>query len=256
MGGDWRAGDWPTPMFRVTLGSRSKFGHTSFADSETNGPWGSALVQEFIPFFEAKFKSAVSASRGRFLHGHSSGGWSTLWLQLQFPEFFGGTWSTAPDPVDFSRFQIVNIYESENMYWDSFGRPYPVARSDGKVLGSIRDVSQVERVLGRGNGGQWDAFFAVFSPRDPVTKMPVPLFDKVTGEIDEKVVEYWKRFDICKFLRERPELLTSESLRGKVHVICGNEDNYYLDGACRSLRKLVDTANQRDSSALGAAPVP
>lgn len=158
MGDDWRSGDWPMPMFRVTLGSRSKFGHTSFADSAVNGPWGSALTQEFIPFFEAKFKSVVSAPRGRFLHGHSSGGWSTLWLQLQFPEFFSGTWSTAPDPVDFSRFQIVNIYESENMYWDSFGRPIPTNRCDGQVIGSIRDENQLEHVFARGNGGQWDAF--------------------------------------------------------------------------------------------------
>ncbi|GLD97659.1 hypothetical protein PINS_up006349 [Pythium insidiosum] len=55
MGDDWKAGKWPTPMLRVTLGSRFKFGHTSFADSETNGPWGTALVSEFIPYLESKF---------------------------------------------------------------------------------------------------------------------------------------------------------------------------------------------------------
>lgn len=158
MGDAWRSGDWPTPMFRVTLGSRSKFGHTSFADSEANGPWGSALVQELIPFFEAKFTSAVSAPRGRFLHGHSSGGWATLWLQLQFPECFGGTWSTAPDPVDFSHFQIASIYESDSMYWDPSGCPILTYRCDGRVLGSIRDENQIERVFARANGGQWDAF--------------------------------------------------------------------------------------------------
>lgn len=158
MGSDWQAGKWSTPMLRVTLGSRFKFGHTSFADSETNGPWGTALVQEFIPYFEGKYPTAVCGAHGRFLHGHSSGGWSTLWLQLQFPEVFGGTWSTAPDPVDFSNFQIVNIYEAENMYWDPHGRPYPSYRNDGQILCSIRDENLIERVYTRGNGGQWDAF--------------------------------------------------------------------------------------------------
>ncbi|RLN94071.1 hypothetical protein BBJ28_00015321 [Nothophytophthora sp. Chile5] len=242
MGQEWQEGRWPTPMLRVTLGSRFKFGHTSFADTEANGPWGTALVSELIPYLESKY-SAVSKPSGRFLHGHSSGAWSTLWLQLQFPDFFGGTWSSAPDPVDFSRFQVVNIYEAENAYWDPNGHPYPTSRSSGLVTCSNRDENLVERVYGRGNGGQWDAFvsarnhFALFSPRDG-SGMPIPLFDKVSGAIDRDVAVYWERYDICKFLSQRPELLTTKLL-GKVHVICGDEDTYYLDGACRSLQKLV-----------------
>lgn len=161
MGAEWQAGLWPTPMIRVTLGSRFKFGHTSFADTEVNGPWGTALVTEFIPFLESKF-AAVKAARGRFLHGHSSGGWATLWLQLQFPDFFGGTWSSAPDPVDFSKFQVVNIYEADNMYWDRSGYPYPTSRSNGKVTCTNRDENLLERVYARGNGGQWDAFVRRF----------------------------------------------------------------------------------------------
>lgn len=157
MGQDWQAGRWPTPMLRVTLGSRFKFGHTSFADTEANGPWGTALVTEFIPYLESLYP-AIPSVGSRFLHGHSSGAWATLWLQLQFPDFFGGTWSSAPDPVDFSRFQVVNIYEAENAYWDANGNPYPTSRSNGLTTCSNRDENLVERVYGRGNGGQWDAF--------------------------------------------------------------------------------------------------
>ncbi|RLN73119.1 hypothetical protein BBO99_00009536, partial [Phytophthora kernoviae] len=214
MGQEWQAGRWPMPMLRVTLGSRFKFGHTSFADTDTNGPWGTALVTEFIPFLESKFP-AVPVSTGRFLHGHSSGGWSTLWLQLQFPDFFGGTWSSAPDPVDFSRFQVFNIYEADNAYWDANGHPYPTSRSNGLVICSSRDENLVERVYGRGNGGQWDAFFALFSPRG-ADGMPIPLFDKVSGVINRDVAKYWERYDVCKFLQKRQELLTTK-LRGKVH---------------------------------------
>ncbi|KAG1701641.1 hypothetical protein DVH05_010945 [Phytophthora capsici] len=249
MGQDWKAGRWPTPMLRVTLGSRFKFGHTSFADTETNGPWGTALVSEFIPYLES-FYPAIPSAAGRFLHGHSSGGWSTLWLQLQFPDFFGGTWSSAPDPVDFSRFQVVNIYEAENAYWDADGHPYPTSRSNGLTTCSNRDENLVERVYGRGNGGQWDAFFALFSPRG-ANGMPIPLFDKVSGDINSDVAKYWERFDICKFLKKRPELLLTK-LRGKVHVFCGIEDTYYLDFACRSLQKLVGTSkvNSQDDSVV------
>lgn len=69
--------------------------------------------------------------------------------------------------------------------------------------------------------------------------MPIPLFDKATGEIDADVARSWEKYDICKFLAKRPKLLASSVLQGKIHVICGVEDNYYLNGACKSLRKLV-----------------
>ncbi|TMW63663.1 hypothetical protein Poli38472_002604 [Pythium oligandrum] len=237
MGDDWKEGRWPTPMIRVTLGSRFKFGHTSFSDTEVNGPWGSALVSEFIPYLESKFAMLASGS-GRFLHGHSSGGWATLWLQLHNPDFFGGTWSTAPDPVDFNHFQLINIYEAKNMYWDPHGQPYPTSRTDGAIDCSIRDENYAERVYSRGNGGQWDAFFAVFGPRDSKTGMPIPLFDKVSGAINRDVVAYWARFDICKLLRERGSGLLPR-LTNKIHVICGVEDTYYLDGACKSLHEII-----------------
>ncbi|TDH65857.1 hypothetical protein CCR75_004037 [Bremia lactucae] len=249
MGSKWKAGRWPMPMLRVTLGSRSKFGHTSFADTDANGPWGTALVTEFIPYIESLYPATPSAA-GRFLHGHSSGAWATLWLQLQFPDFFGGSWSSAPDPVDFSRFQVLNIYEAQNAYWDVSGHPYPTSRKNGVITCSNRDENLVERVLGRGNGGQWDTFFAVFGPRGS-DGMPIPLFDKLSGDINRDVANYWERFDICKLLEKQPKLLTTK-LRGKIHVICGVEDTYYLDFACRSLQEIVGSSNEnaQDGSAV------
>lgn len=67
---------------------------------------------------------------------------------------------------------------------------------------------------------------------------PEPLFDKVTGEINPDIAVYWKRFDICLYLRQNPAVL--ESLQGKLHVICGLEDNYYLDRACWILKGILE----------------
>lgn len=83
----------------------------------------------------------------------------------------------------------------------------------------------------------WWLQTALFSPRD-ADGMPIPLFDKVSGKIDHAIAQYWARFDICKFVSSHPELLDTK-LRGKVHVICGVEDTYYLNGACESLQQLV-----------------
>lgn len=135
------------------------------------------------------------------------------------------------------------------MYWDSVGRPYPVSRTDGDIDGFVRDENLFERVMGRGNGGQFDAFFAVFGPTQADGRTPVPLFDKCTGRIDRSVAEYYKAYDICLRLRNNPQEL--EQLAGKIHVICGDEDNYYLDRACRELQKLIEST--ADATAAAAA---
>ena len=90
------------PMIWVMLDESWATGTHEFADSANNGPWGTALTTEFIPSLEKKYRMDARPS-GRFLQGHSSGGWATLQLQINYPEIFGGTWSTSPDPSDFPR---------------------------------------------------------------------------------------------------------------------------------------------------------
>ena len=93
-------------MVHVYLDANFSTGHHVFADSINNGPWGKALTEEFIPYLERTYR-LIPQSRARFVTGHSSGGWSSLWLQVNYPDFFGGTWSTAPDPVDFRSFTFA-----------------------------------------------------------------------------------------------------------------------------------------------------
>ena len=108
-------------MIYVVLDPGCRTGHHTFADSDNNGPYGKSLIEELIPHIESKFR-AIGKPGARFVTGHSSGGWSSLWLQVTYPDFFGGTWSTAPDSVDFRDFQKVNVYDpKENMFVDAKG---------------------------------------------------------------------------------------------------------------------------------------
>jgi dipeptidyl aminopeptidase/acylaminoacyl peptidase len=109
-------------MLYVFLNAQFEWGHHEFADSRCNGPWGKALTQELIPALEEQF-GAVGEQRARFVTGHSSGGWSSLWLQVTYPDVFGGCWSTAPDPVDFRGFTGVDIYGFESAFVDPEGEP-------------------------------------------------------------------------------------------------------------------------------------
>ena len=95
-------------MIWVMLLEASPTGTHEFADSVNNGPWGKALTTELIPFLEKKYRMDAKPS-GRFLTGHSSGGWAALWLQVAYPDFFGGSWPTAPDPGDFRSFTQIDI---------------------------------------------------------------------------------------------------------------------------------------------------
>jgi len=42
-------------------------------------PRGEALVKEFIPYLESQFH-LIAKPEARIVTGHSSGGWSSLWL--------------------------------------------------------------------------------------------------------------------------------------------------------------------------------
>lgn len=229
-------------MIHVVLDPNCRLGHHVFADSDNNGPCGQALIEELIPLIEAKFRG-LGKPAGRFVTGHSSGGWSSLWLQVTYPDFFGGVWSTSPDPVDFRDFQKVNIYMLKtSLFTDDKGERRPLARMGGKPALYYKPFSDMEVVMGR--GGQLFSFEAVFSPRGP-DRQPLKLWDRQSGAVDPNVAEAWRRYDIRLILEQNwPKL--APRLAGKLHVYMGAEDTFYLDGATRllgeSLKKLGSDA--------------
>ncbi len=222
-------------FIRVLLDPSCPLGHHVFADSANNGPLGQALIDEFIPEFDGRFRS-VGVPAARFLTGHSSGGWSSLWLQVTYPDDFGGTWSTAPDPVDFRDFQRINIYAGDNMYFDEQGERRPLARAGNRVLLWYKDFADREWVLGP--GGQLHSFEAVFSPRDP-DGLPKLLWDRDTGEIDPEVAHSWEAYDI-RLILERNWSTLAPKLRGKLHVFMGDQDTFHLEGATILLKESLE----------------
>lgn len=226
------------PMIWVLLDESSATGTHEFADSVNNGPWGEALTAELMPHLEAKYRMDGQAS-GRFLLGHSSGGWATLWLQTRYPKLFGGTWSTSPDPSDFHDYTGVDLYApNANVYRASDGTLRPLMRNEGKVVASFEDFARLERVIGL-YGGQMASFEWVFSPRGADGR-PMPLFDRETGAVDPQVAAYWRQhYDIAERLRTQWPTLQRD-LDGKIHVIVGTADTFYLDGAARRLQAVLN----------------
>ena len=243
-GGQWQeitgprqADEGEAEFIRVMLSGQCRWGHHVYANSATNGPRGDALVEELIRYVDANFRT-VSAATARFVTGHSSGGWSSLWLQVSYPDVFGGVWSQAPDPVDFRDFQQINIYAEPpaNMYRDERGNRRPIARRGGRPVLWYDSFCRMDDVLGR--GGQMRSFEAVFSPRGSDGE-PQKLWDRATGQIDPKVAQAWWKYDIGVILTENWDTL-SPKLQGKLHITAGGMDTFYLEGAVRLLAQRLE----------------
>lgn len=217
----------------VELDPLCRLGHHVFADSANNGPCGEALVRELIPHLETTFRARAEPS-ARLVTGGSSGGWSSLWLQVAYPDFFGGCWSLAPDPVDFRDFQRIDLTKpNQNLFTEPDGKPRPLSRAGRGQPMLFKNFSDMESIMG--HGGQLESFEAVFSPRGPDGK-PRRLWDRTTGAIDFEVAQAWQQYDIrAKLEREWPTI--GPKLAGKLHLYTGDVDTFYLDGAARLLQK-------------------
>jgi hypothetical protein len=220
-------------MIHVFLNGACPTGHHEFADSVNNGPWGQALTTEFIPWLEKRFPM-IPKSSARFLTGHSSGGWSTLWLQVRYPDYFGGTWSTSPDPVDFRSFTGFDATPGsrDNVYRLRDGTLRNLASMGGREMLSVEDFVKRERVMGE-YGGQFSSFEWVFSPRAPDGRA-MPLFNRVTGNLDPDVLRAWQNYDI-RFILNQDWTRLGPKLRGKIHVFCGAVDTFRLNEATELL---------------------
>ncbi len=225
--------EWPAPplegvpMLMVYPDPSWPSGHCGFADSDNNGPCGQAFVEELIPAIEREFRG-IGEPGARLLAGHSTGGWSALWLMTSHPDSFGYAWVASPDPVDFRDFMGIDLYHpGANLFYDEQGRMRPFCRiGNAWTIGFTKEHSDRERVL---RGGVLSFFEALYSPKGP-DGLPVPLWDRESGAVRPEVAQAWARFDIGRILHERWTEL-GPKLDGKLAITMGEQDTFLLQGS-------------------------
>ena len=232
---DWTGPDFPR-MVMIEIQHANPYYDDSYAVNSANlGPYGDAITYELIPEVEKQFR-CLGAGWARFLYGGSTGGWESLAVQIFYPDEYNGCWVACPDPIDFRAYTVVNLYEHKNAYYldSQFAKtPRPGMRNYlGEVGITLEDMNRRELVLGTNSrsGDQWDIWQAVYSPVGD-DGYPKPIWDKVTGQIDHSVAEYWREhYDLGHILqRDWPKI--GKKLQGKIHIYCGDMDNYYLNNA-------------------------
>ncbi|HWR99119.1 MAG TPA: alpha/beta hydrolase-fold protein, partial [Prolixibacteraceae bacterium] len=248
----WFSGKAPQIIY-VFLDSRGPYGDTYQVDSENNGPCGKALTEELIPAIE-KAVHYQAASRQRYLAGLSTGGWVALGLQIFYPDFFDGTWSYSPDPVDFEHFGLINIYQDETVFYNRYGYLQPGVRTIyGEPTRSMKDWIHGENLVSRsGNylvsGGQFGAYNAVFGPKGK-DGLPTLMFDPFTGKIDHAVAKHWEKYDLKKVLEKNWSTL-GPKLQGKIWIWTGDMDDLYSNVATRFLKIYLDKTENPKSDAV------
>ncbi len=204
-------------------------------NSASQGPYGDAITYELIPHIEEKFRG-MGEGWSRFLYGGSTGGWEALAVQVKYPDAYNGCFAACPDPIDFRAFCLTNIYEDKNAYYyDTTHKKTEVpSHRDylGQVQSTLREGNHLELVLGdkSRSGQQWDIWEATFSPQN-TDGYPQRIWDKMTGEINPEVADYWQENYDLRYILERDWSKLGDKLKGKIHIYCGDMDNYYLNNA-------------------------
>ena len=245
---DWTGADFPRVIV-IEIQHANPYYDDSYAVNSANlGPYGDAITYELIPYIEEKFRG-IGKGWSRFLYGGSTGGWEALAVQVFYPDEYNGCFAACPDPIDFRAYTIVNIYENKNAYYlDSQWKntPRPGARNYlGKISCTLEEMNHRELVLGTNSrsGQQWDIWQAVYSPVGE-DGYPEPIWDKKTGDIDPEVAEYWRENYDLRSILERDWETLGPKLKGKIHIYCGDMDNYYLNNAVYLMEEFLESTKE------------
>src|SRR5688500_3295447 len=217
--------EWTGPNFPrfllVEIQHANPYYDDSYAVNSANlGPYGDAITYELIPEIEKQFRG-IGKGWARFLYGGSTGGWEAMAVQLFYPDEYNGSWIACPDPIDFRAYTVVNIYEHKNAYYaDSPWKrmPRPGKRNYlGELSATVEDMNHMELALGTNSrsGGQFDIWEAVYSAVG-TNGYPKPIWNKLTGDIDPSVAEYWRQnYDLGHILQRDWDKL-GPKLEGKL----------------------------------------
>ncbi|MFP4488079.1 MAG: alpha/beta hydrolase-fold protein [Bacteroidales bacterium] len=240
----WTSDNFPRMLIIEIQHSNPYYDDSYAVNSASIGPYGDAITYELIPYIEKQFRG-IGEGWARFLYGGSTGGWEALAAQVFYPDEYNGSFAACPDPIDFRAYELINIYQDSNAYYyeGPFSKLIRPGRRNwlGQISTSVMSENHLELVLGNKtrSGGQWDIWEAVFSPMGS-DGYPKRIFDKMSGEIDHQVAEYWKENYDLRYILERDWETLGPKLEGKIHIYVGDMDNYYLNNAVYLMEEFLE----------------
>ena len=66
---------------------------------------------------------------------------------------------------------------------------------------------------------------------------------KKTGDINPEIAQYWKENYDLRHILERDWDQLGDKLKGKIHIYCGDMDNYYLNNAVYMMEDFLENTS-------------
>ncbi len=218
----WIRDNFPR-MIVVTFQDPTPYFDTSYSVNSVNvGPYGDAILEELIPEIESRFR-VIDEPYARILTGGSTGGWEALAMQIFYPDFFGGAFAYAPDPVTFTNVEGINIYEDVNAFYKQHEwRRVPTANTRNQTgRGESSRPSSETATSSSPAPGAARASSSTSGRRSSVRSARTATSSRCStsarGEIDREVAEYWREnFDLLhlhedQLVEPRPQARSARS---------------------------------------------
>ncbi|MSR40364.1 MAG: hypothetical protein EXS10_00460 [Phycisphaerales bacterium] len=244
----------------ICLDPNGAFGHHAFVESEANGPVTQALVQEFIPYLEQKYR-LVAQPQARVLTGNGLGGFTCLWLLLRAPDVFSQAFVSSPEPVSMSHFGLLDLGREKNAFTDAAGEEIAVFRGilgpkDDRVYMTVRDAIGMEYAMHPqgDSGGRFDTFNSMFCAVDAATAAPRRLIDPQTGAVDRSAATEYLQYDIVEALAANPARF-GPILADRAHILIGARDSNYAQFGVALLKKRLEAWEQETKRRRGSGSI-
>jgi enterochelin esterase family protein len=199
----------------------TRYGGSQYLDSTATGRYESHLVEELVPWAEARFRTLPGhAHRG--VAGRSSGGYGALTLGMKHPDIFGAV-----------------ACHSGDMYFDYCYRgDVPVFCTRIQRAGGLQEWLRGFEASLQKDGDDFMALnilamAAAYSPSPGAEPFGIDLpCDLKTGAFREDVWERWRQNDPLFMLESRGKALRSLRL---LYLDCGTRDEHHLHHGARLL---------------------
>jgi len=220
------------PAILVWVDAWTSLGGSQFIDSPGTGRYHTHIVEELVPFVDARYRTLPEAEH-RGIAGKSSGGYGAMVNPMLRPDVFGGLATHAGDALfemcylpDFRKSvrTLRDKYEgSFDTFWEDFrSRPAFTKDSDATLL------------------NDWCMAACYSADEDGTVQLP---YDTDTGELRPEVWEHWLAWDPVRMAPERPDAL--RSLRA-IYIDCGKRDQYFLDLGAEAFRRELEAVGVTD----------
>jgi hypothetical protein len=220
------------PAILVWVDAWTSLGGSQFIDSPGTGRYHTHIVEELVPFVDARYRTLPEAAH-RGIAGKSSGGYGAMVNPMLRPDVFGGLATHAGDALfemcylpDFRKSvrTLRDKYEgSFDTFWEDFrSRPAFTKDSDATLL------------------NDWCMAACYSADENGTVQLP---YDTDTGELRPEVWERWLAWDPVRMAPERGDAL--RSLRA-IYIDCGKRDQYFLDLGAEAFRHELEAVGVTD----------